>query len=135
MIGTLVRSRVQVRMADEGGRVLRMSRVMYLEYDPARPFAVRLADPGGSELVFARDLLDAALSDGRAGEGDVRLHLTFQARSHFLLLWRPGACPFGLKTESVATFLERTYAQVPVGRERGDPDLELEVQMLLGWAA
>src|SRR5205823_9457580 len=106
-----------VRMADEGGRVLRMTRVMYLEYDPARPFAVRLADPSGSELVFARELLDAALCDGRAGVGDVQLHLTFQARSHFLLLWRPGACPFALRTESVATFLERTYALVPAGDE------------------
>ena len=135
MIGTSVRSRVQVRMADECGRVLRMARVMHLEYESARPFAVRLADPSGSELVFARELLDAALREGQAGVGDVRLHLTFQARSHFLLLWRPGACPFGLRTESVATFLERTYALVPAGHENGDPDLELELHMLLGWAA
>jgi hypothetical protein len=133
VVDTSLQVRIQARGVDDSGRVLRMTCAMWLLYDPALPFEVRLADSAGSELVFGRELLADALRDGRGGDGAVQLHLTYQGHSHLLILTRPDACPFAFKTDSVATFLERTFAAVPAGSETIDVDAELST--LFGQAA
>jgi hypothetical protein len=126
---TLVSARIQVRMVDESGRVLRLARFMDLLYDPAVPFEVRLADPAGSEMVLARGLLETVLREGRAdGDGDIQLYLAFQQQSPLLLLTRPGACPFAFRPASVAAFLARTADLV-------DLNVDHELEVLLGHAA
>jgi Streptomyces sporulation and cell division protein, SsgA len=126
---TLLAAPIRVRMVDNLGRVLRMARFMSLRYDPSpsASYEVRLADPAGSELLFARELLQAVLRDGRAGDGAVQLHLEFQQKLMWLILARPGGCSFAFKPDSVAAFLARTYEAVPVGEEQLDLDHDLGV--------
>jgi len=129
---TLLDSRIQVRVVDDLGRVLRAARTMHLVYDPSPSmgYEVRLDDPAGSELVFARELLQAALRDGRAGDGAVQFHLAFQQESTWLILTRPEGSSFAFKPASVAAFLARTYEAVPAGAEELDLDLDLDLELI-----
>jgi Streptomyces sporulation and cell division protein, SsgA len=129
---TLLDSRIQVRIVDDLGRVLRLARFMHLLYDPSpsKGYEVRLDDPAGSELLFARELLQAALRDGRAGDGAVQLHLAFQQESTWLILTRPEGSSFAFKPASLAAFLDRTFEAVPAGAE--ELDLERELNEFFG---
>jgi hypothetical protein len=136
MISTPVRFNVRPRAVGPDGVVLPMARHMAFLYDSAQPYEVRLYDPvSAGDLPFARDLLDAALCDGRAGDGDVQLHLAFQHSTSWLFLERAGASPLAFNPKTAAAFLDETYAIVAAGAEGGHLHVPDDPGELLGRAA
>lgn len=134
-VAAMVQVRVQTRMVGDDGRVLRMARYMDLHYDPDEPYAVRLHDScSAGDLVFARELLTAALRNGSAGDGDVQLYLTHQGCS-LLILKRADAGALALKPQALEAFLARSFALVPSGQETAHLDLDAAIGRLLGKAA
>ncbi|WP_055591072.1 SsgA family sporulation/cell division regulator [Peterkaempfera griseoplana] len=93
-------------------------------YDPAEPFAVRLAFHAGeydeAEWVFARELLADGLR-GPSGEGDIRLwpsHCPQHGGVLRITLDSPhGSAVLEAVAAEVAQWLERTHAAVPPGGE------------------
>lgn len=113
-------------------------------YDPADPFAVRIAfgeigddsrvvdTEEGIAWLVSRELLQAGL-DRPSGEGDVRVWPAHAASDVlFLHLRAPsGEALFELSRAVVASFLRRTEALVPSGTESDLLDLDDELQVLL----
>jgi hypothetical protein len=138
----LVQWRVRARPVSEQGH-LAYGGYMALSYDPSRPWEVRLSEvePGGSHLVFARDLLAQALDGTPAGEGSVRARLRFlRPARHALLCLAVDAADgppleFGLCAETAAGFLQETLALVPAGDEWRHVDIDAAVEQLLGESA
>jgi Streptomyces sporulation and cell division protein, SsgA len=139
---TMVRRLVQARPVGDNG-VLARGGYMELAYDPACPYEVRLAEtgPGASEIVFARDLLLAALDGTPAGEGRVRARLRrFRSARHSMLdLVVPGAdgglLEFAICDDSVADFVRDTTDLVPAGDEWRYTEIPDTADALLGEAA
>ena len=114
-------------------------------YDPADPFAVRIAfgdvgdengvvdaeDPGIAWLL-SRELLQAGL-EAPAGEGDVRLWPAHAATDVlFLHLRAPsGEALFELSRATVAAFLRQSETLVPTGSESDLLGLDDELHVLL----
>lgn len=113
-------------------------------YDPADPFAVRIAfgdpsdqdhapdDDEGIAWLVSRELLGAGL-EHPTGDGDVRIwpaHAT--ADVLFLHLRAPsGEALFELSRGTVAAFLRHTEALVPTGTETALLGLDQELDALL----
>jgi hypothetical protein len=112
-------------------------------YDPADPFAVRIAfgepgEQGGDESdegiawLVSRELLQSGL-ERPTGDGDVRVwpaHAT--ADVLFLHLRAPsGEALFELSRATVAGFLRQTEALVPMGSESALLHLDQELDVLL----
>jgi len=122
------------------GRALACGHYMELRYTTADPYAVTLAElgPGGGELAFARDLLKAALRDGVAGEGAVRVWLRCQGIEDIVLLLAAAlpSCTveFGLSTRAVAWLLAEAFRLVPAGAESEFTDVDGELAEVLGAA-
>jgi hypothetical protein len=138
---TMVRHRVRARPVSEQGR-LAYGGYMELSYDPASPYEVKLAEtgPDAGEVVFARDLLIAALNGDPAGEGEVRARLRYLrgARHTLLVLTVPGAdgpLEFGLCDTAVVRFVRDTTALVPAGDEWRYVQVGDTVAEFLGQAA
>lgn len=120
-----------------------------LSYDPADPFAVRIAfgDPGesatdgsdGIAWLVSRELLSTGM-DRPAGDGDVRVWPTRGSGDVlFLHLRAPsGEALFEMSRASVAAFLRETELLVPMGSEETMIALDEELQTLFsngGWDA
>jgi hypothetical protein len=109
-------------------------------YDPADPYAVRIAfgddgvtdSDGAITWLLSRELLRAGL-DRPAGDGDVRLWpAKVSADVLYLHLRAPsGEALFELSRGSVAAFLRQTEALVPLGEETARLGLDDELQALL----
>jgi hypothetical protein len=117
-----------------------------LGYDPADPYAVRIAfgevgttadgNPsaadGGIAWLLGRELLRSGL-DRPTGEGDVRIWPAHSAADVlFLHLQAPsGEALFELSRATVAAFLRQTDAMVPPGSEGSLLALDDELAALL----
>lgn len=141
MITQLARHRVRARPVGERGS-LAYGGYMYLVYDVTRPFEVRLVGTGGGddELIFARDLLTAALDGNPSGEGDVRAKLRhFRCARHCQLVLTviegEGSQEWALSDDAVAEFIQATIDLVPLGEEDRYLDLDAMVAGLLGSAS
>ena len=137
MIGALIRTRLRARPVDDDGR-LAYGGYMELQYDPSEPYEVRLTGlgPYAAEVVFARDLLAAALGGDPAGQGDVRARLTQQSGARHSLLLLATSGPDGpheiaLTGPKVAEFLRDTTDLVPRGEEWRYLDLDAGLDDLL----
>jgi hypothetical protein len=122
---------VKVRPVDAEGHVLPMSLCMRLAFDPGDSYAVRLVDPSGVEVVFARTLFEGVLQAGRMGDGAVRLHMTFQ-QAAWVVISRPWGHPFAVRADSVAAFLALTYEVVPPGTEDVTNELDRALITITG---
>jgi hypothetical protein len=104
-----------------------------LTYDTRDPYAVRFAPRRSSNAkpwLFSRELLSQGLFT-RAGEGDVRLKPSTDTVSVVIELSSPeGFAALETCTAEIATFLERTYAVVPLGDENRWIDFERELAAL-----
>jgi|SRR5579875_1533022 len=127
--------------------------VASLHYSGSDPYAIRMAFHVGSEepveWIFARDLLADGLTNPE-GDGDVRVWpssaidspheageadgtatnsvLNIELSSPF------GEAHFEAPSEAIASFLDRTYQIVPMGKESDVIDLDAELNGLL-WQA
>ncbi|RBY93731.1 SsgA family sporulation/cell division regulator [Blastococcus sp. TF02-8] len=108
-------------------------------YDPADPFAVRIAfgevgeqDDDGIAWLVGRELLQAGL-EHPTGDGDVRIWPAQAATDVlFLHLRAPsGEALFELSRATVAAFLRHTEAMVPSGSETALLRLDQELDALL----
>jgi Streptomyces sporulation and cell division protein, SsgA len=141
MIGALIRARLRARPVGEDGR-LAYGGYMELLWDPAAPYEVRLAGlgPCAAEVVFARDLLVAAVAGQPAGRGAVRVrlaHLTGVRQSLLLLsvLAVDGPQQLALSSARVAAFLKDTTDLVPRREEWRYLDVDAGIAELLRGAA
>jgi Streptomyces sporulation and cell division protein, SsgA len=141
MIDEMIRTRLRARPVGEDGR-LAYGGYMVLQYDPAEPYEVRLAGlgPYAAEVVFARELLEAALAGEPAGEGHVRAQLKLlPGARHALLLLSIGSPDdrqeIALTDAKVAAFLRDTTHLVPRGEEWRRLDLDAGIDALLREAA
>ncbi len=127
--------------------------VASLNYSGSDPYAIRMAFHVGSEepveWIFARDLLADGLMTPE-GDGDVRVwpspatdspHEAGEAdgaATHSVLnieLSSPfGEARFEAPSEAIASFLDRTYRIVPMGKESDVIDIDAELNGLL-WQA
>ena len=124
-----------LRLLDTGGAVLWLT--AELRYDAADPYAVdavfQTGDPRGVRWVFARDLLSEGLYRP-TGEGDVRVWPRVdngRAVVQIELRSPDGQAQLQAPSDSLATFLQSTYAIVPAGMESSRFDLEALVDALL----
>jgi hypothetical protein len=106
-------------------------------YDPADPYAVRIAfHTGADEVVewtFARSLLTDGVNQA-VGAGDVQVWPAQDAgrRTVCVALSSPGGrALFEASLSDVIQFLTRTYALVPTGSESEYVDLDSELALLL----
>jgi hypothetical protein len=120
------------------GRILSAGRYIQLQYDQADPYAVILAEhgPGSGQLPVARDVLEAGLRLGAAGEPwALRVNLRCPAREPVLALEASDAgVHLALSPRAVAAFLARTSALVPYGRESHWANVDSELAEVLGAA-
>jgi hypothetical protein len=139
-----IAQRLQARPVFANGRLGSDRSYMHLSYDAARPWEVRLTEgPAGDgpSVVFARELLLQALDGTPAGEGTVRArlrHLPGVRHALLSLLVEDGdgqPLEFGLCDSTVAAFMRRTLAAVPLGDEWRYFDLDAEAAGLLQEAA
>lgn len=122
--------------------------VASLNYSGSDPYAIRMAFHVGTEepveWIFARDLLADGLM-GPEGDGDVRVwpsapadSLDEAAESRSVLnieLSSPfGEAHFEAPSEAIASFLDRTFRAVPMGKESDVIDIDAELNGLL-WQA
>jgi hypothetical protein len=133
---------VRVRAHDvHQGRVMPAHAYVELQWTAAAPLEVRLSGCGQvtGEEVFGRDLLAAALRDGSAGVGRVRLQLAVPAPRYVPKLLvtfdpgAPGACVYAVKPDPVQQFLRETFDLIPEGQEGCLPAGDL-IEALLGAA-
>jgi hypothetical protein len=121
--------------------------VASLHYNGSDPYAIRMAFHVGSEepveWIFARDLLADGLM-GPEGDGDVRVWpssavdapdeaparrvLNIELSSPF------GEARFEAPSGAIASFLDRTYQIVAMGKESDVIDMDAELNGLL-WQA
>jgi len=122
--------------------------VASLFYSGSDPYAIRMAFHVGAddpvEWIFARDLLADGLMTPE-GDGDVRVWPSLETapddeeygdRSVLNIeLSSPfGEAHFEAPADAIASFLDRTYRIVPVGRETHVIDFDAELNGLL-WQA
>lgn len=108
-----------------------------LDYDAADPFAVRLAfpSPGGTDgitWVLSRALLLDGI-DKPTGCGDVHIAPADAEDWATITLYpeRDDQLALHAPRETIARFLARTFAAVPMGREAAGIDWDTELAALL----
>jgi hypothetical protein len=128
-------SRMELRLVVPGGTPLPVPADVI--YDPADPYAVRVAfHTGGDECVewtFARSLLTEGVSQA-AGMGDVQVWPARSGgrRTVCVSLSSPsGRALFEASLPDVVQFLTRTYSLVPTGNESDYVDVDSELALLL----
>jgi hypothetical protein len=122
--------------------------VASLHYSACDPYAIRMAFHVGAEepveWIFARDLLADGLLTPE-GDGDVRVWPSApmgspdQERDGRSVLNIELSSPFGealfeAPSEAIASFLDRTFRVVPMGKESDVIDIDGELNGLL-WQA
>lgn len=135
---TQVISELALRLVVPDGSALPV--VASLQYDTTDPFAVHVTfhtgGPGEDTHVvwtFSRQLIVDGL-DRPAGMGDVRVWPSADdgGASIALSLCSPsGEALFQVPRNALASFLSRTFAEVPIGAEGRHIDLDAEVATLL----
>lgn len=130
-----VTTRMELRLVVTGAAPLPVP--ADITYDPADPYAVRVAfHTGGEEIVewtFARSLLTEGVNQA-VGAGDVQVwpSQTGGRRTVCVSLSSPsGRALFEASLPDVVQFLTRTYALVPTGNESDHVDIDAELAMLL----
>lgn len=130
-----VTSRIELRLVVPGGAPLPVPADM--TYDPADPYAVRVAfHTGADEIVewtFARALLTEGVSQA-SGVGDVQVWPSRAGgrRTVCLSLSSPsGRALFEASLPEVVQFLTRSYSLVPTGNESDYVDVDTELALLL----
>src|SRR5579859_5435682 len=137
--GTTVSAELGLRLVVPQQTIVPLVASLY--YNRTDPYAVRMAFHVGTdepvEWIFARDLLAAGL-ESRHGEGDVHVwpSETLADDEDGLVLNIELSSPFGqahfeAPAEAMASFLQRTYAVVPAGKETEYVDIESELDALL----
>jgi len=108
-----------------------------LSYDPADPYAIRVAfHTGGADVVewtFARSLLTDGVTHP-AGDGDVQVWPATSTGKPIvsLSLSSPsGRALFEAPLSELVQFLAKTYALVPTGSESDFVDVDAELALLL----
>ncbi|WP_374984901.1 SsgA family sporulation/cell division regulator [Streptomyces fradiae] len=134
-MSTVIEQALQARLVASAPRMDVVPVV--LRYDPADPFAVRMAFPApatleGVEVVweFSRDLL-AAGADAPAGVGDVRIRPYGHDRTVVEFHAVEGVAVVHIRTSEVRRFLRRTRQVVPCGCEYLFLDLDRDLAHLL----
>ena len=122
--------------------------VASLNYSGSDPYAIRMAFHVGAdepvEWIFARDLLADGLMTPE-GDGDVRVWPSLETdpddeeQGDRSILNIELSSPFGeahfeAPADAIASFLDRTYRIVPMGRETDVIDFDAELNGLL-WQA
>jgi hypothetical protein len=122
--------------------------VASLYYSGSDPYAIRMAFHVGAdepvEWIFARDLLADGLMTPE-GDGDVRVWPSLETdpddeeQGDRSILNIELSSPFGeahfeAPADAIASFLDRTYRIVPMGRETDVIDFDAELNGLL-WQA
>jgi hypothetical protein len=106
----------------------------HLRYDVDDPYAVCVSFEAGSsehiDWTFARELLQDGLQQA-SGEGDVKVW-THGPHACFALCSPSGRAVLEASADSIRSFLDRTYALVPVGTESAFVDVDGELSQLLG---
>lgn len=130
-----VTNRMELRLVVTGSAPLPVP--ADITYDPADPYAVRVAfHTGGDEVVewtFARSLLTEGVTQA-VGAGDVQVwpSQTNGRRTVCVALSSPsGRALFEASLTDVVQFLTRTYALVPTGNESEYVDIDAELATLL----
>ncbi|WP_327351993.1 SsgA family sporulation/cell division regulator [Streptomyces sp. NBC_01304] len=108
-----------------------------LHYDRRDPFAVRMAFPAPATLegvdvswVFARELLETGL-ENPVGEGDVRVRPYGYDRTVLEFHAPEGTAIIHVCSAAVRTFLKRSAALVPAGREHLHLDMDEDLLQLM----
>ncbi|MFF8831921.1 SsgA family sporulation/cell division regulator [Streptomyces sp. NPDC015131] len=118
-MNTVLRDKVFMRLLSPEGRELPV--LAHLGYDPRDPYAVTVGFTHGG-FVYAEWRLDRdMLRDGTAhpvGEGDVRMWPVLNGTREELRIELLHTAVFTVWVPSLRRFLERTYEEVPAGRER-----------------
>ncbi|GGQ19062.1 SsgA family sporulation/cell division regulator [Streptomyces roseolilacinus] len=134
-MSTVIEQALQARLVASAPRMDVVPTV--LRYDPADPFAVRMAFPApatleGVEAVweFSRELL-AAGADAPAGVGDVRIRPFGHDRTVVEFHAVEGVAVVHVRTGEIRRFLARTERAVPSGCERLFLDLDRDLAQLL----
>jgi Streptomyces sporulation and cell division protein, SsgA. len=134
-VSTVIEQALQARLVASAPRMDVVPVV--LRYDPADPFAVRMAFPAPATLegveaewAFSRDLL-AAGADAPAGVGDVRIRPYGHDRTVVEFHAVEGVAVVHVRTSEVRRFLRRTRQVVPSGCEYLFLDLDRDLAHLL----
>lgn len=134
-MSTVIEQALQARLVASAPRMDVVPAV--LSYDPADPFAVRMAFPASATLEgveavweFSRDLL-AAGADAPAGVGDVRIRPYGHDRTVVEFHAVEGVAMVHVRTSEVRRFLRRTRHAVPAGCEHLFLDLDRDLTLLL----
>ncbi|AOT62110.1 MULTISPECIES: spore wall synthesis regulator SsgD [Streptomyces] len=134
-MSTVIEQALQARLVASAPRMDVVPVV--LRYDPADPFAVRMAFPAPATLegveaewAFSRDLL-AAGADAPAGVGDVRIRPYGHDRTVVEFHAVEGVAVVHVRTSEVRRFLRRTRQVVPSGCEYLFLDLDRDLAHLL----
>ncbi|OEJ93548.1 spore wall synthesis regulator SsgD [Streptomyces thermolilacinus] len=134
-MSTVIEQALQARLVASAPRMDVVPVV--LRYDPADPFAVRMAFPAAATLEgveavweFSRDLL-AAGAEGPAGVGDVRMRPFGHDRTVVEFHAVEGVAMVHLRTGEIRRFLRRTRHVVPSGCEHLFLDLDRDLALLL----
>jgi hypothetical protein len=125
---------VELRLVSPGEDGLLLTAT--LRYEAADPFAVQAVFRAGDDAVawvLGRDLLSEGLL-GDSGEGDVRVWPTTDRSRPVVMLQLSspdGRALLAADAEDVRSFLRRTYAAVPAGREAEQLDVDAALEQLL----
>jgi hypothetical protein len=104
---------------------------MAFRYDPADPYTVSLEVPNQPDWVFARDLIDDALTHGRSGEADVQLEVK-DGYLEIFLSTSDGSARLRTPKELARDFLAKSHASVPRGRESDHIDFDGDLRRIIG---
>lgn len=134
-MSTVIEQSVQARMVASAPRMETLPAV--LSYDPADPFAVRMAFPAPATLEgtavlweFSRELLAAGM-DTPAGLGDVRVRPFGYDRTVLEFHAAEGIAMVHVRTDEVRRFLRRAQELVPAGDEHRFLELDRGLARLL----
>jgi hypothetical protein len=126
---------IELRLVVTGGPALPVR--ASLDYDPADPYAVRVAfHTGASDVVewtFARSLLTDGVTHP-AGDGDVQVWPATSAAKPAVcisLSSPSGRALFEAPLAELVGFLTRTYAVVATGSESDFVDVDAELALLI----
>lgn len=132
---TVIEQAVQARLIAHPGNSRAIS--THLRYEPADPFAVRIAFPAAASLdgadvewTFARDLLASGLY-GPTGDGNV--HVWGCGPEHTIVEFHAdeGMAMVRFDSHDLRRFLTRSYRLVPKGSEERHLDVDAELAALL----
>ena len=99
-------------------------------YDPAEPYTAHLEIPNQPDWVFARDLIDDALTHGQSGEADVRLEVK-DGYLEIFLSTSDGSARLRTPKELARDFLAKSHASVPRGSENDHIDFDGDLRRIV----